>query len=82
MKKVICVDDSNQPQGANAVKDEEYLIEDEFVNALDQRVYIVVGLNNSGVTKMGMRWNGYKAERFKSTEDVSIKEEEHMFALN
>ena len=82
MKIVICSNDKNQPLGANVVEGNEYEVQEEYINPLDQRVYIVVGLNNSGVTKMGMKWYGYKAERFKSTEDVSVKEEEHMFALN
>lgn len=82
MKKVICVDDSNQPQGANAVKNTEYTIKSEYINALDQRVYIINELVNEGITRMGMRWVGYKAERFKLIENVNIEKEEHIFALN
>lgn len=82
MKTVTCINDKNQPLGANIVKGKEYEIESEYVNALDQRVYIVVGAVNEGTTKWGMRWIGYDAVRFSTQENVEIEEEEHMFALN
>jgi hypothetical protein len=82
MKTVTCINDKNQPLGANIVKGKEYEIESEYVNALDQRVYIVVGAVNEGTTKWGMRWIGYDAVRFSTQENVEIEEKEHMFALN
>ena len=82
MKTVTCINDKNQPMGANIVEGKEYEIESEYVNALDQRVYIVRGAVNEGTTKWGMRWIGYDAVRFSTQENVEIEEEEHMFALN
>jgi hypothetical protein len=76
MKKVICTDDSNQPLGANAVKNESYCVESEYVNALDQKVYIIVGLNNKGRTKLGMVWKGYNANRFSNLEDFVLEKAE------
>jgi hypothetical protein len=82
MKTVTCINDKNQPLGANIVKGKEYEIESEYVNALDQRVYIVVGAVNEGTTKWGMRWIGYDATRFSTQETVEIMEKEYNFALN
>jgi len=76
MKKVICIDDSNQPLGANAVKNEHYFVEEEYVNALEQKVYIIKGLNNKGLTKFGMHWKGYNANRFAILEDSSLEDSE------
>lgn len=76
MKKVICTDDSNQPLGANAVKNESYYVESEYINALDQKVYIIVGLNNKGRTKLGMDWKGYNANRFSILEDFALENSE------
>ena len=41
MKQVICVNDTNLPEGAYVVYDMEYEVEHEYMNALDQRVYIL-----------------------------------------
>jgi hypothetical protein len=68
--------------GANVVEGQEYEIESEYINALDQRVYIVKGAINEGTTKWGMRWIGYDATRFSTQETVEIEEKEHNFALN
>ena len=76
MRKVICIDDSNQPLGANAVKNEHYFVEEEYVNALEQRVYIIKGLNNKGRTKFGMEWKGYNANRFATLEDSVLENSE------
>jgi len=38
MKKVVCINDKNQPLGANVVEGKEYEVEEEYVNPLDQRV--------------------------------------------
>ena len=82
MKTVTCINDKNQPLGANVVKGKEYEVESEYVNALDQRVYIIKGAINEGTTKWGMRWIGYDATRFTTQETVEIEEKEHNFALN
>ena len=82
MKKVTCIDDTNQPLGANIVKDKEYEVEHEYINFSDQRVYIIKGAVNEGTTKWGVRWIGYNAKRFSTQENVKIEEKEHMFALN
>jgi hypothetical protein len=82
MKVVVCINDKNQPTGANIVKGKEYEVEQEYLNALDQRVYIIKGAVNEGTTKWGMRWIGYDAMRFSTQENVEIEEKEYMFALN
>jgi hypothetical protein len=82
MKIVICIDDENQPLGANVVEGKEYEVEYEYINALDQRVYIIKGAINEGSTKWGMRWVGYNAKRFAILDSLEVEEKEHMFALN
>jgi len=82
MKTVTCINDKNLPLGAHIVEGQEYEVENEYLNALDQRVYIIKGAVNEGTTKWGMRWIGYDAMRFSSQENVEIKEREHTFALN
>lgn len=82
MKTVTCINDKNQPTGANVVEGKEYEIEKEYINALDQRVYIVKGAVNEGTTKWGMRWIGYDATRFSTQETVENIEKEYNFALN
>lgn len=82
MKTVTCINDKNQPLGANVVKGKEYEIESEYINALDQRVYIIKGAINEGTTKWGMKWIGYDATRFSTQETVEIMEKEYNFALN
>ena len=82
MKTVICVDTKNLPQGAKLVKDKEYEVENEFVNALDQRVYIIKGIINKGRTKLGMEWYGYRADRFRDVETIEMEEKVYDYALN
>jgi hypothetical protein len=82
MKKVVCVNDKNQPEGACVVEGTEYEVEHEYHNALDQRVYIIKGITNKGTTKMGMRWIGYDATRFRVTNDSKSIKKEYEFALN
>lgn len=71
MKKVICINDNKLPQGAVVIKDENYTVIDEFMNAWGQRVYLLAETNNSGITDKGFVWKGYDAARFKVTEEVS-----------
>ena len=75
MKKVVCINDQTQPLGANVV-------EHEYINSLDQRVYIIKNAINEGTTKWGMRWVGYNANRFFTQESLEVKEKEYIFALN
>lgn len=82
MKNVICVDAKNLPQGAKLVKDKEYEVENEFVNALDQRVYIIKGITNKGRTKLGMEWYGYRADRFRDVETIEMEEKVYDYAFN
>jgi hypothetical protein len=82
MKRVVCINDKNLPQGANIVEGKEYEIEREYLNALDQRVYIVKGAINEGTTKWGMLWIGYDSKRFSSLDSVELVEKEYIFALN
>lgn len=64
MKRVVCINDTNQPEGGELIKDMEYEVEREFINDYDQRTYVISGINNFGITKMGMRWYGYNSNRF------------------
>ena len=82
MKKVVCINDKNLPLGAAIKEGQEYEIEEEYINPLDQRVYIIKGAVNEGITKWGMRWIGYNANRFSTQESVEVEEKEYMFVLN
>jgi hypothetical protein len=82
MKTVKCMNDKNLPLGANVTAGEVYEVENEYLNALDQRVYIIKGAPNEGTTKFGMRWIGYDALRFKEVSEVSEVKQEYAFALN
>lgn len=84
MKKVICINDSNLPEGAAVVKDTVYVVEKEFINLYDQRTYIISGITNSGITKMGLNWKGYNSSRFSDFTEDSLatveKEEKYVLA--
>tara|TARA_R110001592_G_scaffold78885_4_gene236254 strand:+ start:849 stop:1097 length:249 start_codon:yes stop_codon:yes gene_type:complete len=82
MKKVICINDKNLPPGAVVVKDKEYTVVNEYVNFLDQRVYILQGIVNEGRTKLGLEWTGFDAKRFADVDKVVNEEKEVNFALN
>jgi hypothetical protein len=82
MKRVICVNDKRLPEGGNLAEGKEYEVEDEFLNNFDQRVYIIAGINNYGMTKMGLRWYGYNADRFASADGVYEEATESNYALN
>ena len=81
-KKVICVDDKNLPEGAYVMFDMEYEVEQEYVNALDQRVYVLKNAVNEGTTKWGMHWVGYRADRFREVEYDYAENYEHNYMLN
>lgn len=72
MKKVVCINDKNLPQGAEVVNGREYHVVDEFVNNFEQRVFIISGIANKGTTKHGLNWLGYCSTRFADLDDISI----------
>ena len=82
MKKVICINDKNLPPGAVVVKDKEYTVVNEYINFLDQRVYILQGIVNEGRTKLGLEWTGFDAKRFADVDKVVNEKKEVNFALN
>lgn len=82
MKTVICMNDANLPEGAYVMFDMEYEVEREYINALDQRVYIIKGAINEGTTKLGMRWVGYRADRFRDVEYAGMETSNYNYALN
>lgn len=73
MKKVVCINDRNLPRGANVKEGQEYIVETEHTNYLDQRVYMLKGAPNQGTTKWGMKWIGYDATRFRVVEDDTME---------
>ena len=73
MKKVVCINDKNLPQGAEVVKGREYYVVDEFVNNFEQRVFIISGITNKGTTRLGLNWLGYCSTRFADLDDISIE---------
>ena len=81
-KKVICINDQNLPDGAYVMFDMEYVVEKEYINALDQRVYVIKGAVNEGTTKWGMRWMGHNATRFKEVEYDYVESYERNYMLN
>jgi hypothetical protein len=82
--KVTCINDKNQPQGAEVVKDTEYNVLEQFINSTGQQVYLIAGINNKGTTKMGFPWYGYNAERFAKTikTKARVQAVEYDLALN
>ena len=73
MKKVVCINDKNLPQGAEVVNGREYYVVDEFVNNFEQRVFIISGIANKGTTTLGLNWLGYCSSRFADLDDISIE---------
>lgn len=71
--KVVCVNDKNLPQGAEVIEGVEYTVEKTMINIYDEVVYIIAGVNNHGVTKFGLKWTGYKANRFEKLDVVEKK---------
>tara|TARA_B110000285_G_scaffold142928_1_gene159719 strand:+ start:152 stop:397 length:246 start_codon:yes stop_codon:yes gene_type:complete len=80
--KVTCINDKNQPQGAEVVKDKEYKVLEEFMNAAGQMVYLIEGISNKGTTKIGFPWYGYSADRFAKVVKEKIQAVEFDYALN
>ena len=73
MKKVVCINDKNLPQGAEVVNGREYYVVDEFVNNFEQRVFIISGIANKGTTALGLNWLGYCSTRFADLDDITIE---------
>lgn len=86
MKKVICINDKNLPRGASVKEGQQYYVEEEYSNFLDQQVYIIKGVPNKGTTKWGVKWIGYDATRFQVVEDSTMEfkivAQERNFAYN
>ena len=80
MKKVVCINDSRLPEGAQVIKGREYIVLEEFVNNYDQQVFIIDGIVNEGTTKMGLRWIGYDASRFADPELLMSEIHEYAYA--
>ena len=82
MKRVVCINDRKQPEGAEIVEGKEYEVVDEFVNNFDQRVFIISGIKNKGVTSLGLQWYGYDASRFTDMDALHTESYEFAYALN
>ena len=80
--KVICINDKKLPEGGELIEGREYEVEKEFINNFDQKVFVIAGINNYGMTKMGMRWHGYDSKRFANADGVHEEAIEHNYALN
>lgn len=82
MKKVVCINDRKQPEGGELIEGREYEVEKEFINNYEQKVFVIVGINNYGMTKLGMRWYGYNANRFTNLDALTTEIYEHSYAEN
>ena len=82
MKVVVCINDKKQPEGGELVEGKEYEVEREFINDYEQKVFIIAGINNYGMNKIGMRWYGYDAKRFADLDALATEIYEHAYALN
>ena len=82
MKTVFCINDKELPLGASVVEGQIYEVEYEYINGYEQRAFILKGAVNEGTTKWGVHWVGYNSKRFAVLDDLGVKEEDRMFALN
>jgi hypothetical protein len=82
MKKVVCINDRKQHEGGELVEGKEYEVEKEFINNYEQKTFVIVGINNYGMTKLGMRWYGYDAKRFADLDALATETYEHAYAYN
>lgn len=80
--RVVCINDTNLPNGAEVVKGDEYTVLDKFINSYDQVVYIIEGVSNEGRTRFGLPWRGYAATRFKVIEGFEKVEQMIEHILN
>lgn len=79
--RVVCINDKNLPQGAEVVEGREYTVVKTMITIYEDVAYIIAGVNNEGVTKLGLKWTGYKANRFEKLDVVEIKETEREVEL-
>jgi len=82
MKRVVCINDRKQPEGGELVEGREYEVEKEFINNYEQKTFVIVGINNYGMTKLGMRWYGYNANRFANLDALTTEIYEHAYMEN
>ena len=82
MRKVVCINDKKLPAGAEIVEGKEYEVIEEFLNNYDQQAYVLQGITNGGMTKLGMRWYGYAANRFADLDALAVESYEHAYAEN
>jgi hypothetical protein len=80
--KVTCINDKNQPKGAEVIKGTEYTVAEEFMNATGQNVYLIDGITNEGTTKIGFPWFGYDSARFAKVIKDKVQAVEYDFAMN
>lgn len=78
----MCVNAANQPPGGELVEGESYEAEDQFVNNADQCAYIIKGINNTGKTKFGFSWKGYRCERFLRVDGTKETKKEVEYSMN
>jgi len=82
MRKVVCINDRKQPEGGELVEGKEYEVEEEFTNNYEQKTFVIAGINNYGMTKLGMRWYGYNANRFADLDALATESYEHVYTYN
>jgi hypothetical protein len=82
MRKVVCINDIKQPEGGELIEGKEYEVEEEFTNNYEQKTFVIAGINNYGMTKLGMRWYGYNANRFADLDALATESYEHSYAYN
>ena len=78
---VLCIDDKNLPQGASVKEGTEYEVIEQYVNGMEQKVYIIKGVVNEGRTQFGLHWIGYRAERFIALDKkvIEVHDEQEMY---
>jgi hypothetical protein len=82
MRRVVCINDRKQPEGGELVEGREYEVEGDFINNYEQKTFVIAGINNYGMTKLGMRWYGYNANRFADLDALTTETYEHSYAEN
>lgn len=80
--KVVCINDKNLPEGAEVKQDQEYNVIQDFINNWGQRVYIIEGISNQGITSKGLSWHGYDSNRFRVVDSEEVKEVSYNYTLN
>lgn len=75
--RVLCIDDKNQPDGAEVASGQEYGVKKVVYDTFGTKAYLLDGITNQGLTNNGLNWYGYAARRFAvmSNEPVEVLEE-------